>query len=208
LNFIIQAEYEIAKTTIGYTVSTPHVQPQTFSLQPASAGPEGTAYYPLPNAVSGHFGPAGQIITTSAFEDRRMWQTSDDGTEVHQTCQGANFIFHTSGTNFNWPILQNWTSYEAGFISPGDKYNPRSFMGGKPFLFSRLGHYYNLYGPYTTTKEIYGSVFVGQMIDYLARWVAAEDLTVLNPIYSASSLDSRDISEGCSLYSKSRHDYS
>jgi len=215
--WIVNADYQIMKTTLGYSASTPFVQPQTFSLQPVSAGPEGTAYYPLPNAASGHWGPAGQIITTSAFEDRRLWQTSDDGTEVHQTCEGGNFAFYTlvSGTNYqnyNWPLLQYWTQYEAGYIWPGEKYIPRKHAGfyantGDPFLHKRLGSYYNIYGPYTTEKEIYGMVFVGQMLDIIGNHVKASNYTTLNPANSAKNLHNSDISEGCSLYNIARHQY-
>jgi hypothetical protein len=218
LNIIVEADYEITKTTIGYSVSTPFVQPQTFGLQPASAGPDGTVYHPIASAVSGHFGPAGQIVTTSAFEDRRMWQTSDDGTEVSQRCIGGNMIFYTDGSgaptmNFNWPLLDYWDSYEVAYMRIGNPYNPFGIYAhlsdkGDPHRWTRLGSTYGIWGLYSVEKEIYGMSQVGRILDYVGNWVKYEQLTVLNPTNSAKGMHYDDISEGCALYDKSRHSYS
>ena len=218
LNIIVEADYEITKTTIGYSVSTPFSQPQTFGLQPASAGPDGTVYYPIASAVSGHFGPAGQIVTTSAFEDRRMWQTSDDGTEVSQRCIGGNMMFYTDGSgsptnNFNWPLLDYWDSYEVAYIYMGYQYNPFPIHAhmtdrGDPHRHSRLGSIYGIYGLYSVEKEIYGMAQVGRILNFCGNWVKYKQLTVLNPTNSATGMHQNDINEGCDLYDKSRHSYS
>ena len=228
LTVLVQAGYKVEKVT-GQFYTSSFLQTQKFEIQAASADINGNTYGPSAPTASA-LGPAGKIITTQKWYNRRPW---NDGGDSVMTCSvfGCNRAYASSGTTIwqgfagaTWqshPQTTYFNVHEAHYMPFMQAYSPiAAGTPGHAFQNFQGGWYYSLRGAYSLSQETSQSN-IWTMLDRIGMDLGrgsgaagrppatAAVFAAVPPKYSEGQtfLDWQD-RIGLSEYSENRHDYS
>ena len=177
----------------GYYGSSGWTQNQKFSIESASADYQGNVYGTFTGVK---MGPAGEVITSQPWYQRRYWDPSLD-TEVTQASSMFSFFvaqetFNGSSTNIAQAPFLN--SFKNVIVPPQ---NAGTFL----YDYDRQvypSYDYYLQGGYFPLQETEAKVI--QFIDQIGSKVTNQDLFMQSPFNSTPGA-------GITQYSINRHDY-
>ena len=215
----VTATTRITKSYDRFGTSS-YQQPQKFQILSTSADENGNTYEAIP---TGCLGPAGTIMTSQMYYNRRPWESTD--AEIDYTTNAYTYRFNPSSiANNSYEPAYGWAKdYQerifnkiTGSISiefPELSEGWQGWGSSKPYSRMNEG---TLYGPYRAQNE--QSVFVEQILDYVGANIAnghglySGDLAKTSTSWSEATgqLSEFDTSAGGAnpYYLVSRHDYS
>ena len=213
----VTATTRITKSYDRFGTSS-YQQPQKFQILATSADANGNTYGSIP---TGCLGPAGSIITSQMYYNRRPWENTD--VEIDYTTKGYTYAFNPSAVGNLWSPTYGWAkdNQERVFNNLGTEvakeFDELSWGsdGWYPALPTNSNYHGILYGPYRAQNE--QSIFVERILDHVGANVAngynlyAGDLAKTGTYGEAiGSLSEFDTSAGGAnpYYLVSRHDYS
>jgi len=211
LAIAVTAHYRKEKTYIGHTDPSPsgYQQPQKFQVLAVSADHMGNTYGDLSAGASGTaMGPAGTIITSQPWYQRRKWDATID-TEVNRSLTGYKyFVKKSSCTGFkhvgnsNAMFQTDFEGHAVGVDRVG-QFQTCQYMGNDSGARLQVfGTWYPLGGPYSTDQETIMAIF--NLIDNLGN-----EVTTLNYMLEPDSdgNGTPGSTAGFAEYSIARHDY-
>ena len=207
----VTAHYRKEKTYIGHDLpdASGYQQTQKFTVLATSADHLGNTYGELSDGASGTaMGPAGTIITSQPWYQRRKWDDDVD-TEVTRSMTGYKYwvkksssggFLHVGNSN---GLFQ--TDFE-GHAVDGDRvgqFQTCQYMGqdGGARL-NVFGTWYVLGGPYSTDQETIMAIF--NLIDNMGQEVTVQNF-MLEPTEDGAGMPAS--TAGFAEYSIARHDY-
>ena len=211
----VAASVKVVKSYDTFSTSS-FQQPQKFQALAASADALGNTYGVVPQ---GALGPAGQIITSQKFLNRRPWETTD--TEVSEQANGYSMVFHPSAT----PTGYGPTTM-VGFADQHDMFGKFWLMDTRlradfpgisdwPYhdrYITNINWIGHLGGPFKSPND--SDSYVTALLDdnglkcSTGRFLYNPDIAVGGTILQAQGELSVSSSNYCPSYTTSRHDYS
>ena len=210
----VTATTRITKSYDRFGTSS-YQQPQKFQILSTSADENGNTYEAIP---TGCLGPAGTIMTSQMYYNRRPWESTD--AEIDYTTNAYTYRFNPSS------IANNAFAPQYGYYKDHQErvFNNITVEVAKDF--EELSTWYNttpenanyhgiLYGPYRAQNE--QSIFVEQILDFVGANIAngynlylgdlAKNGTYTEAIGQLSEFDT-SAGGANPYYLVSRHDYS
>jgi len=170
----VVAEYSITKSYDPFDTSA-YTQLQQFEWFGASADAYGNSYGDASTVGVSALGPDGIFQTTIPWQNRRLWTSADDGSEVSYSIGGTKHIFRSEITPVQPGIvytdgMELWGEFER---TRWPKWANTFLNDGELHLWG-ADYDYQLPGPYNTGQE--SPILIANYIDGLGTDVTNKNL--------------------------------